>query len=182
MKPLFAALAASVALASAVAPATAHAEDFDGPYAGVQGGLSIFKAEGSTLTGPIDITDKEAFAGGLLGYRASLGQTGLVLGAEGDLGIGFDSGDLRYGASGILGVKLGGSSLLYTRAGYGWRDGMPADTGSGLVLGAGFETKISSGLNLRLDYKHLDLGDTDLPDNAIDYSGHEIAAGVVFNF
>lgn len=178
MKPLFAALAASIALI----PATAHAEGFDGPYAGVQGGLSIFEAEGSTLLGPVDYSDNEGFAGGLLGYRASLGESGLVLGAEGDLGIGFDSGDLRYGASGILGVKLGGSSLLYTRVGYGWRDDMPADTGEGLVLGGGFETKIANALNLRLDYKHLDLGETNLPDNAIDYTGHEITAGVIFGF
>ena len=173
---------AVIAGSAMLLPASASAEGFDGPYAGVQGGIAILNAEGSTLAGPIDTSDSEAFVGGLLGYRASLGDTGLVLGVEGDAGIGTDSGDARYGASGIAGIKLGSSSLLYTRVGYGWREGMPATTGEGLVLGGGFETKLTDSLNLRLDYKHLGLGGTNFPDNTIDYSGHEVTGGVVLSF
>lgn len=178
LKSAIAALAAGFALA----PAAAHAEGFDGPYVGAQGGLGILNAEGSTLAGPVDTSDSEAVVGGFAGYRSSLGGTGLVLGVEGDVGIGIDSGDGRYGVSGIGGIKLGDSTLVYTRVGYGWRDGMPADTGDGLVLGGGIETKLSDSLGLRLDYKRLDLDDTNFPDNTIDYSGHEVTGGVVFSF
>lgn len=173
---------AALAGAAFFLPAAANAEGFDGPYAGVQGGLGILNAEGSTLAGPVDTSDSEAFVGGLLGYRAPLGDSGVILGAEGDAGIYTDSGDGRYGLSGIAGVQLGDSSLLYGRVGYGWRDGLPADTGEGLVLGGGFETRLSRSVSFRLDYKHIDLGGTSIPDNTIDYSGHEITGGVVFGF
>ncbi|HSG33502.1 MAG TPA: outer membrane beta-barrel protein [Sphingomonadaceae bacterium] len=174
-------LIAASTLAIFATPGIAHAEGFDGPYAGIQGGIEILNSEGSTIAGPFDDSDSQAMVGGVLGLRGSL-TNGFVVGAEGDLGFNIDSGDARYGISAIAGAQLGESSLLYGRVGYGFRDGLPADTGEGLVLGGGFETLLSDSLGLRLDYKHIDLGGIDLTDNTVDYSSHEITAGAILSF
>lgn len=167
---------------AALAPGAAGAEAFDGPYAGIGAGLGILESEGSTIAGPFDRSDKDAVVTGLAGFRKPVGASGLVVGVEGDAGVNVDNGDGRYGVSGIAGFRLGGNSLLFGRAGYGWRDGLPRDTGKGLVLGAGFETLLADRVNLRLDYRHQDLGGLDFPDNTVDFAGHEVTAGVVFGF
>jgi len=158
----------------------AHAEGFDGPYVGVQAGIAVLHIEGDILTGPFEETSETAFGSAVLGYRMSAGP--LVLGAEGDIGIHVDGGDARYGVYGIAGARLGGSSLVYGRVGYAWHDGFADDLGKGLVLGGGFETKLAGPVNARIDYKYLDLGETDIPDNSFDITGHEVTAGIVFTF
>ena len=37
-------------------------------------------------------------------------------------------------------------------------------------------------VNVRLDYKYLDLGETNVPDNMLSYTGHEVTAGCVVGF
>jgi len=178
-RPLFGALVAGAALTFA---GSASAEPFSGPYAGIGAGIGILESEGSTIAGPFDRTQSDAVVTGIAGYRMPLGEGPVVLGVEGDAGINVDTGDGRYGLSGIAGVKLGEASLVYGRAGYGWRDGMPGDTGKGLVLGGGFETRLTEALNLRVDYRHHDLGSIALPDNTADYAAHEVTGGLILAF
>ncbi len=126
-------------LALALAPSVANADAFNGPYAGVEAGLGILKTEGSILTGPISESDNSAMVSAVAGYRMPLGDSPVVLGAEGSVGT-YTSGkgDLRYGAAGIGGVKLGERALVYGKVGYAWLDGVPNGTGEGidgLVLG-----------------------------------------------
>ncbi|MBS1239672.1 MAG: hypothetical protein H6R45_378 [Proteobacteria bacterium] len=166
----------------ALASTPAFAEGFDGPYVGAQAGIAILHVEGSKLGGPFEETSETAFAGAVLGYRMPVGESGVVIGAEGDIGVHVDGGDARYGVSALAGVKIGGNSLVYGRVGYGWHDGLPADVGKGLVFGGGFETKLAGNVNARVDYKYLDLGSTNFPDNTLDYTGHEVTAGIVFGF
>lgn len=173
----------AVAGFAAFIPGAAQAKGFDGPYAGVEAGLSILDAKGATLAGPFDETDEAAFVGGLLGYRTPVSENGgLIVGLEGDLGVATDGGDVRYGVSGIAGVKLGGSSLLYGRVGYAGRDGLPEGTGDGVMFGGGFETRLAERLNLRLDYKYIDLGSIDFTDNMAEFTEHEITGGLVLEF
>ena len=97
-------------------------------------------------------------------------------------GIHVDGGDARYGVSAIAGVPIGSGSLAYGRVGYAWHDGLPADVGKGMVFGGGFETRLTGPVNVRLDYKYLDLGETNVPDNMLSYTGHEVTAGFVVGF
>jgi opacity protein-like surface antigen len=158
----------------------ASAEGFDGPYVGAQAGVAVLHVEGSILTGPVDRTDETAYGAAVLGYRTQLGP--VVLGVEGDAGLHVDGGDARYGVSAIAGVPIGSKSLAYGRVGYAWHEGLPADVGEGLTFGGGFETRLVGPVNVRLDYKYLDLGETDFPDNTLDYTGHELTAGFVLSF
>lgn len=173
-------LFACTALAAALVSTPAFAGDFDGPYAGAQAGIALLHVEGSILTGPVERTDETAYGAGVLGYRKELGS--VVLGVEGDAGIHVDGGDARYGVSAIAGVKIGANSVAYGRVGYAWHEGLPADVGEGLTFGGGFETKLVGPVNIRLDYKYLDLGETDFPDNTLDYTGHEVTAGFIIGF
>jgi len=167
----------------AAVPAAAHAEDYEGPYVGVEGGIGILNTDGTTIAGPFETSDTSAFFGGLAGLRTHVsGDAGLVVGVEGDLGVYTVGGDIRYGVSAIGGFEPAKGTLLYGRIGYAGRDGFPTGAGDGLMFGGGVETALSDSINIRLDYKHLDLGEIDIPDNSADYSGHEVTAGVVFGF
>lgn len=172
--------------ALAAVPGTAFAEGFDGPYVGVDAGLSILSINSDTLTGPDHDKDNSTLVRGVAGYRTGIGSVaGPVLGVEGDVGVVTDGGDMRYGISGIAGIQVLGSSLLYGRVGYGWRDGVERPGGEGidgLVLGGGFETALAANLHLRADYRHLSYGDFDMPDNTFHFDGHEVTGGVILAF
>ena len=169
-----------LALLGFAASAPAFAEDFEGPYAGAQAGVALLHVEGSILTGPVDRTDETGYGAAVLGYRMKAG--GVVLGVEGDAGVHVDGGDARYGVSAIAGLPIGSNSLVYGRVGYAWHEGLPADVGKGLTFGGGFETRLTGAVNVRLDYKYLDLGETNFPDNTLSYTGHELTAGFVIGF
>ena len=177
---------ACMALALGTLPTVASAESFNGPYAGLEAGIGIVKVEGSTIAGPFKDTDTSAIAGVVAGYRMPLGENSpIMLGVEGNLGVYADGGDARYGVSGIGGVRIGDKALAYLRAGYGWLEGQPnGSTGKldGLVLGGGAEVQLSDAISARADYKYLDLGGVNFPDNTLSFEGHEIAASLIFNF
>ncbi|WEK47681.1 MAG: outer membrane beta-barrel protein [Candidatus Andeanibacterium colombiense] len=170
----------SLALGAAAVSTPALAGDFDGPYIGAQAGVALLHVEGDILTGPVDKTSTTGYGAAVLGYRLDAG--GVVLGIEGDAGTHVDGGDARYGVSAIAGLPIGSRSLVYGRVGYVWHDGLPADVGKGVTVGGGFETKLTGPVNVRLDYKYLALGKTDIPDNTLSYTGHEVTAGVVIGF
>jgi outer membrane immunogenic protein len=170
----------------ALAPAAAQAEVFDGPYAGVEAGLGILKAKGTTFAGPVSSKDESGVVSAVLGYRLPLGESSpVVVGAEGNVGLYTNGGDAHYGISGIGGFRIGESALIYLRAGYGWLDGVETGDGKGLdglVLGGGAEMKLTDSLSARADYRHIDYGGFDYVDNSFDFKGDEIVASLLFNF
>ena len=164
-------------------PATSAADDlFNGPFGSLQAGASIVKLEGTTFVGPISESNLSFLAGGTLGYRATLGQDSpLVAGIE-LTGNYYSAGsDIRLGISALAGFKVSERGLAYLRVGYGklYRDLEDLD---GMVFGGGFEFKLTSDTNIRLDYKKLNYKDVNFPDNSIRYDGHEITSGMVFRF
>lgn len=155
---------------------------FNGPFGSLQVGTGILKYEGSILSGPIKETDLSLLVGGTLGYRTTFGANSpLVVGVEADLNYYSAGSDFRYGISGLAGYKVSDSSLGYLRVGYGkLNNGVKGM--DGMVFGGGFEFKLTSDTNLRLDYKKLNYKDVDFPDNSIRYDGHELSMGMTFSF
>lgn len=161
---------------------SANDDMFNGAFGSLQVGASIVKYDGSTFAGPIDESDLSLLAGGTLGYRTTFGaDSPLVIGVEADLNYYAADSDLRYGISGLAGFKVSERSLAYLRVGYGKLNNGVEDL-DGMVLGGGFEFKLTSDTNLRLDYKKLNYKDVDFPDNSIRYDGHEVSMGMVFSF
>jgi hypothetical protein len=179
-------LAGLCAAALAALPATAFAQAFDGPYVAADGGLAVLSQDRDTIAGSTEDTDYDAAVRGAVGYRTTVGGVaGPVLGVEADIGSGNGGGDLRYGVSGIGGVQIGGSSLVYGRVGYAWLDGIQRPGGEGIhgpAFGGGFETRLVGNAHLRFDYRHVAYKDYDFPDNSAAFSGDEVTGGVVFAF
>jgi outer membrane immunogenic protein len=177
---------AGLALALAAAPQVASAEAFNGPYAGVEAGLGKIKAEGSILTGPVEITDDSASVGVVAGYRMPISaELPVVLGIEGNAGLYTEGGDARYGIAGIGGLKIGESALLYGRLGYAWHDGVETGAGrglDGLLFGGGAEVALTNRISARAEYRQIDYNEIRFPDNSLDFTGHEFMVGVLFNF
>lgn len=173
-------------LAAILVTGETHAQDFEGAYAGIEAGMGILKIDGSTFAGPFSDKDNSGIVGGVLGYRAPLGEDSrLVLGVEGALGFYTNGSNERYGLHGIGGYRVGDQGLAYLRAGYSWLGGVQTGIGTGvdgLSYGGGYEFGFSERMNLRLDYRYVDYGGVDIPDNTLDFDGHEITAAVLFNF
>lgn len=124
--------------------------------------------------------------GGVLGYRSPFGANGrFVLGIEGDLGFYSNGSNERYGLYGIGGYRVGEKGLAYLRFGYGWLEGIQTGIGTGvdgLVFGGGYEFGLRERMNLRVDYRYLDYGGVNIPDNTLDFDGQEITVAVLFDF
>ena len=174
------------ALMAVVPMGGAFAQEFEGAYVGVEGGIGITKTDGSTFAGPISESDNSGLIGGVLGYRAPVGADGgFVLSVEGTMGFYSNGSNERYGVYGIGGYRVGDRGLAYMRVGYGWLGGVQTGVGDGidgLVYGGGYEFGLRERMNLRLDYRYLDYGGVNIPDNTLDFKGHEITAAVLFNF
>ncbi len=174
------------ALALAIMPAASNAEAFNGPYAGVEAGLGKLKTEGSTLVGPFRRTDDSAVVSAVAGYRLPLGEESpIVLGVEGNAGLYTNGGDARYGVTGIGGMKIGEKALLYGKVGYAWLDGVQTGAGEGvdgLLLGGGAELALNDRISARAEYRRIGFGGVNFPDNTLEFKGHEVVAGVLFNF
>ncbi len=174
------------ACAATMAPGVANAEPFDGPYIGVEAGLGKLKSEGSLLTGPFKQTDDSAVISAVAGYRLPLGDDlPVVLGAEGSAGLYTNGSDARYGVAGLGGMKIGDTALLYGKVGYAWLDGVLTGAGKGidgLMLGGGAELALTDTISARAEYRRIDYGGVNFPDNTIDWTGHEFVAAVLSNF
>lgn len=174
------------AMAFMLLPATLDAQEYEGPYIVAEGGIGILKTKGTTLAGPFSHSDDSGVFGGALGYRTQLGaDSRFVLGAEGNIGVYSDGSNARYGIYGIGGFQVGDTGLLYGRLGYSWLNGIQTGIGKGIegfTVGGGYEVPIANNMNVRLDYKYIDYNNVDVPDNQIDFKGHEILAGFVLKF
>jgi len=161
----------------------AQAEDFNGTYAGLQAGFGAVKFDGTVLDGAVDDVHNSFTLGGVVGYRGQLSQTSpIVLGVEADLDFYTNDSDWRYGGYGIAGFKTSEKGLLFGRVGYTkLRSGL-SNTLDGMVYGGGYEHSIGNMASLRLDYRYLNYGDTNLADNRVEYGGHEAKVVFIVNF
>ena len=174
------------ALMITLVPGMTQAQEFEGPYVAVEAGIGVIKIDGSTIVGPIDEVDNSGLVGAVLGYRSHVGaNTRFVLGVEGTLGLYTNGTNERYGIYGIGGYRVGDKGLFYLRLGYSWLEGVQTGIGTGvdgLAFGGGYEFGISERINLRLDYRYINYGGVSIPDNTLDFDGHEITTAILFKF
>ncbi len=53
---------------------------------------------------------------------------------------------------------------------------------TGWCWGGGAELALSDRVSARAEYRHIDYGGINFPDNTLDFTGHEVTAAVLFNF
>lgn len=173
MKIKFALIAAASVFAVASTPAVA--QNFSGPFVGVEFGLDSFEAKTPEVNG---ISGNGVVGGVFAGYDVSFGN--LFAGVEGEVSLsdarisyddGFDALQARakesFGASARLGAKINDSTGLYARAGWvntklkARENGalLFSDSNDGLVLGAGVETGLANNTSLRVEYNYADYND-----------------------
>jgi outer membrane immunogenic protein len=165
----------------------AQAEEFDGPYAGVEAGYAVTDVDGVTIAGPFELKEKSTVISAVAGYRLPLGPgSRVVLGVEGSIGTYTSRADARYGVSGTAGYRIVDKGLLYGRVGYAWLDGVDSNLGDGLhglVLGGGYEHRLTDRIGVRAEYRYIDWrGGVGVPDNASYFEGQEITAALVYDF
>jgi len=185
-------LIASLLAAATLVPVAAQAQDFQGPYVGVQAGWKH----------DIAIADKKdsAVAGVFTGYDYQV-TPNIVLGAEAGFSIAADD---RIGPSGAnratvdplhsfdlsarAGYVVGGNNLLYVRGGYensrARVSTIAANVASsnlrtfdGWFAGGGAERKLTDNVSARLEYRFSDLGTDDRK-----FQRHQVLAGVSYRF
>jgi len=183
-------LAGAALLALSSAPALA--QEFQGPYVGVQAGWNH----------DIAINDKkDAFIGGVYaGYDREVSPN-VVLGLEGGFSLGASD---RIGPAGTdqatidphysfdvsarAGYVVGERNLLYVRGGYAntrarltrdIADGTFSDnrTYDGWFVGGGVERKLLDNVSTRLEYRFNDFGS----DNRT-FQRHQVLVGVAYRF
>lgn len=196
----------AVAAISAVVPTgSAFAEDFNGPFAGVQAGYEQSEAQDpSTELGVLAYDDEvQTFTGGLfLGYDRQVAPR-FVLGVEG--GFDLSSDDTLEGTIGgnlasidpewsldltaRAGFMPDQASLVFVRGGYEnaqiettARDAAGAqftesENRDGWVIGAGYERQLTQGIFGRVEYRYSDLSDGD--DT---WDRHRALLGVSYRF
>lgn len=169
MKKAFIALAAIV-----LGTAAAHAEtDFDGVYAGVDGGYGSTKVDNGGSDG--------AFSGGAFaGYGLTFDK--IYLGGEAEAGINGAENDVggvsvkqkwNYGVTGRVGYVVTPKVLVYGLAGFEQAQvkakGGAAEvkgTNDGLKFGIGGETFVKKNISVRSEVNYIDWkGDSGLPDS-----------------
>ncbi len=112
---------------------------WDGAYAGLGGFVYAGPTNGAGVTGALGVN--QTFGGNLL------------LGAEGYIGVGSDTGTGLFwlaGAEGRLGVLASDAVLLYGAGGFEWNS--PAAVF--LTLGGGIEFAVADEMTIDLEYKH----------------------------
>jgi outer membrane immunogenic protein len=195
---------AALALASAVPAGAAQAEEFDGPYAGVQLGWNEDDV-GTVGSGvgriSVDKSQDSFAGGGYIGYDFRVAPK-VVLGVEGDIGFAADDRITRKGRDTISSLDPKRSLSLSARAGYIVADGTLAYIRGGYtnarvrasltdadgtiasssdrdawLVGGGVEKYIMPDVSVRLEYRY-----TDLSDGSGKFDRHQALAGVSYRF
>jgi outer membrane immunogenic protein len=192
-------LAASAAIASPAA-----AEPFEGPYAGIQAGVSHSKIgpiDTDIGTANINRSPDDATAGIFVGYNFKPAER-IVLSAEGGFNLGFSDSVTRTGPGTLasidpqnsfdLGLRAGylvtDNTLLYVRGSYenmraAFRvtdaAGARYSKGSidGYSIGGGIERALTDRISARLEYRYSDLGGSDAK-----FERHQALVGVAYHF
>lgn len=198
-------LSSVAAIALAVGFATAaHAEPFNGPFIGVQGGWSQSDAGvPSTPLGdvPVNRTRDSVVGGAFAGYDHKIG-SGVVIGVEGGIQAGIDDSIVRDSAgtrvtldprysfdlTARAGYLVSDNTLLYARGGYtnarvrtSIEDTAGLQTVSsnrdGWLIGGGVERAITDNVSARLEYRYSDLSEGDGR-----FDRHQALVGVAYRF
>ena len=194
---------AALALATGAA-GVAHAEPFNGPYVGVQGGWSQHDlGTPSTPHGDILIDDsRDAVVGGAFaGYDYKIGSN-VVIGAEAGIQAGTDDSIVRdtdlarftidpkysFDLTARAGYLVNDKTLVYARGGYTNArvrtsiedaDGLlrTSSNRDGWLVGGGVERAITDNISARAEYRYADLGEGNGR-----FDRHQALIGVVYRF
>lgn len=197
-------LASSALLASALVAAPAMAQDFNGPYVGVQGGWSEQVARNPRTdlgVAPLDATRDSATFGVFAGYDHQYADK-VVAGVEGSFN--FNTKDnLRtttaatdvtidpkysFDITARAGYLVNPRTLVYVRGGYAnerFRTTLAEAGGSasiaqnrdGWLVGAGVERIIIPHVSGRVEYRY-----TDFSKDGGKFDRHQVLAGLAYRF
>lgn len=194
-----------LALASVISmTGVAHAEGFDGPSVGVQGGWVETKLRNPTTdlgVTPIDVSKDAATIGGFVGYDKTFGQK-FVLGVE--AGFSGATSDAMTGGTALTrvtvdpkwsfdataraGYLVTPETLVYARGGYAnerIRTNFAAATGTtsvsenrdGWLVGGGVERLITDHIAARMEYRYTDFSNGDGK-----FDRHQTLLGMTYRF
>lgn len=196
--------AAIAATAIAITGSAAQAQDFNGPYTGVQAGWNEDSV--GTVESPVgDLAlekSKDSFNGGIfLGYDHEIAPR-IVVGVEGDIGFGADDELIRTGRDTVTRIDPRRSLSLSARAGYIVADNTLVYARGGYtnarvrttltdaegttsqvsdrdawLIGGGVERYLTPNFTARLEYRY-----TDLSDGNGKYDRHQALVGVAYHF
>lgn len=193
-----------LALASLVATTgVAHAQSFDGPYVGVQGGHTDTELRNPTSElgiAPVDVSKGAAMIGGFAGYDKTFDK--FVIGAEagfsGTIEDSVSGGttamratidpEWSFDATARAGYLLTPETLVYARGGYaneriktsfttagGTRSG--SENRDGWLVGGGVERLITDRISARIEYRYTDFSEGDGK-----FDRHQALVGVAYRF
>ncbi len=185
-------LLAGLLAATTLVPAAASAQDFNGPYVGVQAGwnhdIAIASKKDSVVGGVFTGYDKQITPNIVLGVEG-----GFSLAASDRIGpSGANAATIdplhSFDVSARAGYVVGGNNLLYVRGGYEnsrarFSNTLASVTTSnertldGWFVGGGAERKLLDNVSARLEYRYSDLG----YDNR-KFERHQVLAGVAYRF
>ncbi len=193
-----------LALVALLTTGPAFAQDFDGPYAGAQGGWQRMDVrDPATNFGTVTLdSDRQSFSGGLfVGYDRQISSR-IVVGTE--AGIDVSADDAVETATGIglvtidsqwsldlttrAGYRIDPRTLVYVRGGYtnvrvettvtnGAAQLLERENRDGWTLGAGIEQHLLQRISGRLEYRYSDLSEGDGT-----FDRHRMLAGIAYRF
>ncbi|MEW4468961.1 outer membrane protein [Parasphingorhabdus sp. JC815] len=184
--------------------APALANNFDGPYVGVQAGWNRAEVADRTIdtqTVDAEVSRDAVVLGGYAGYNHKVSDR-FVIGAEAGFSGAFDdeirartSGnsiiiDPRYSfeLTGRAGYLVDDKTLAYVRGGYAnarVRTTLVSDNATsrasdnldGWLVGGGVERMLTNNISARLEYRYTDFG-----NNGGLYDQHQALVGISYNF
>ncbi len=182
----------------------AQAQEFDGPYIGVQAGWNRAEVADATIEAqPIDaeVSRDALVLGGYVGYNHQINDRFLI-GAEAGFSGAFDD-ELRAQAAGAAitidprysfdltaraGYLVNDKTLVYARGGYAnsrVRTTLVTDDATtrvsdnldGWLVGGGVERALTDKVSARLEYRYTDFG-----NDGGQYDQHQALVGISYNF
>jgi outer membrane immunogenic protein len=190
-------IAIVAAAAATLAAASAHADTFNGPSVGVQGGWeenSVNNTNTAVGRAPITAKGDAGTVGVFAGYDWHLAPHAVV-GAQAEYNFPLSS-HINDGTNTIdskrsidlsvrAGYLYGGNTLFYGRVGYTNvrasvdMPGLVYASGSqnGLLLGAGIERAVTKNVTGRIEYRYTDLAEGDGK-----WDRHQVLAGIAYHF
>lgn len=181
-----------------------QAEEFDGPYIGVQAGWNRAEVADATIeVQPIDaeVSRDALVLGGYVGYNHQINDR-VVIGVEAGFSGAFDD-ELRAQSDGAAitidprysfdltaraGYLVNDKTLVYARGGYAnsrLRTTLVTDTATtrlsdnldGWLVGGGVERVLTDNVSARLEYRYTDFG-----NDGGQYDQHQALVGISYNF
>ncbi|WP_120075942.1 outer membrane protein [Aurantiacibacter odishensis] len=197
-------LLTALATFAGFAATPSQAEDFDGPYIGVQAGWNRAEVANATIESqPVDAeASRDALVlGGYVGYNYKINDR-LVIGAEAGFSGAFDD-EIRAQSDGAAitidprysfdltaraGYLVNDKTLIYVRGGYAnsrVRTALVTDDATtrvsdnldGWLVGGGVERALTDNVSARLEYRYTDFG-----NNGGQFDQHQALVGISYNF